>query len=161
MQALSRLVIAAAAAAVLALPLPAAADDTKNGPGPDLTGRWSDTHKGNLTLDITRCGESWCGVIVAGDGACGFRALQMVISRPPANPGPAPTFTGYEGEFRYREGGELYKAIASIAPNAGPAALLMIHGNPATAPPYARMMLLHLQLARQGEARCRTDRPVS
>ena len=43
----------------------------------DLPGRWvSKAAERELTLDISRCGEGWCGVVVE-DNACGRVALRV------------------------------------------------------------------------------------
>jgi hypothetical protein len=41
----------------------------------DIVGRWTST-KGDLVLDVSPCGTSWCGVRVDG-GACGMIALRL------------------------------------------------------------------------------------
>ena len=57
---------------------------------PDIKGRWSGTHYSygaarakcdggpcTLTLDITACGEDWCGVLVKADGSCATQAMKV------------------------------------------------------------------------------------
>jgi hypothetical protein len=55
----------------------ALADPTPLTPA-DFAGRWVSTEK-KLTLDISRCGENWCGVIVANN-SCGHTALRVAES---------------------------------------------------------------------------------
>src|SRR5256885_13805678 len=42
----------------------------------DLLGRWV-AEKTKLTLDVSRCGEDWCGVEVKADGVCGRTTLRL------------------------------------------------------------------------------------
>jgi hypothetical protein len=44
-----------------------------------VEGRWANARH-NLTLDISRCGEGWCGVEVR-DGVCAKTALRMTASK--------------------------------------------------------------------------------
>jgi hypothetical protein len=41
----------------------------------DYAGRWV-SEKGALTLDLSRCGKGWCGIVVT-DKACGHTALRV------------------------------------------------------------------------------------
>lgn len=58
----------------------------------DLSGRWTGNYHGlgelrsrcqggacKITLDIAPCGESWCGVLVKDDGACGGVAMKTEL----------------------------------------------------------------------------------
>jgi hypothetical protein len=45
----------------------------------DFEGRWV-SKEGKLTLDISRCGKDWCGVVVANK-SCGHTALRVTESR--------------------------------------------------------------------------------
>jgi hypothetical protein len=47
----------------------------------ELEGRWV-AAKRNLVLDITRCGEGWCGVEVTNDKTCGAVVLRFEHMRP-------------------------------------------------------------------------------
>ena len=44
----------------------------------DFTGRWVSKER-KLTLDISRCGKDWCGIVVANN-ACGHTALRVAES---------------------------------------------------------------------------------
>ncbi len=158
-------ILAAAIAAVLALAPPAVrADDTAQGPGPDISGRWVDQRKGDLTLDISRCGDAWCGVVVDGKGQCGFRGLAISLRHPRVTDhGSNPKHHAvYNGEFRYREGSELYRVTGSVRLEGdGHTGEMWIGGNPERTPEYARMILLNLRLVRQGEGQCTAERPVT
>jgi hypothetical protein len=45
----------------------------------DFGGRWV-SKEASLTLDITRCGEGWCGVLVTNNKSCGHTALRVAES---------------------------------------------------------------------------------
>ncbi len=164
MKSVATVVSAIAIAALLVIPHSATADDTPKGPGPDIAGRWVDKRKGDLTLDVSRCGDGWCGVIVNAKGQCGFRALAMKLRHPRVTDhGDNPKHHAvYNGEFRYREGSELYRVSASVQlKDGGQTGDMWIGGNPDRTPEYARMMLLNLRLVREGDGRCPAERPVS
>jgi hypothetical protein len=48
---------------------------------PEIEGRWV-AAKRNLVLDITRCGEGWCGVEVTNGKSCGAVVLRFELKRP-------------------------------------------------------------------------------
>lgn len=164
-----RSIVAVAAAlvavALVVTPQPAAADDTQKAAGPDIAGRWVDKRKGNLTLDVSRCGNAWCGVVVDDHGECGFRALQITLGHPnipePGGDNPKRHAT-YEGEFRYGPKSQRYVVRASVALHGtGHANDMWVGGNPEGSPEYTRMMPLNLRLVREGDGRCPAERPGS
>lgn len=45
-----------------------------------INGRWVSQER-KLTLDISRCGEGWCGVEVRSDASCGRTQLHVAIEK--------------------------------------------------------------------------------
>jgi len=150
-----------------------AAETTPDGPQhapADIGGRWQgasyemsrrraceDDDCRQLTLDISRCGEGWCGIEVAKGGGCGGTALKI-------NAGEAEGARSlYRGELKLAEGTEPYTVEAYLSPRAdGVAADLEIIGDTGGEfRMFRRSFPFHTALSRTGDAVCHPEKSVS
>ncbi len=141
------------------------------GAAADLSGRWSGqsfrcvkttASGGNgcqITLDISRCGEAWCGLRVTdADGKrCGGEAMRLEAN--PEAKGPV-----FQGRLTLAEGSEPYVIEARLRQAAGEAAVTLdIIGD--TGPElryFRRSFPFEAMLTRSGDAVCKKDdKPVS
>lgn len=156
-------VLAAAAA-------PAAAVSHDDGAGAaSIAGRWQgpnyilarngDCSGGNcmLTLDIVACGQGWCGIEVAQDMSCGGTALKLDAGE--AGNGS----TLYKGRLELAAGTEPYIVQAYLVAASGEdKEWLEIQGDTGGEfRVFRRSFPFNAQLARAGEAVCKTEKPVS
>jgi uncharacterized low-complexity protein len=136
----------------------------------DITGRWQgasyemsrsqtcdDDDCRQLTLDISRCGEGWCGIEVAKGGGCGGTALRI-------NAGELEgAGTLYKGELKLAEGTEPYTVEGYFSPGGQPGqTLLEITGDTGGEfRVFRRSFPFHTALSRTGDALCRPEKSVS
>jgi hypothetical protein len=160
-----------AAVCVLAAAAATAAEPAKHdGARADLTGRWQGpkyrmaalaeecTGKTcQLTLDISPCGEGWCGVEVAHDLTC--RGTAMTVDAGETNE----FSTRFKGRLELAKGTEPYVIEAYLIPAAGEVAeMLEIQGDTGGEfRAFRRSFPFGAQHARAGESHCRADKPVS
>jgi hypothetical protein len=147
----------------------------------DPSGRWNGTPNGyaealkncgpkgcSLTVDITACGNDWCGVRVEQNGRCSPGVALRMTQK---NPEPS---TGVE-ESR-SEQTPSFKGTFELASNSQPFEIeaMLWTTNPAVAPQLRmigdtggelrmlrRSFPLQATLARVGDAICKSDKPVS
>jgi hypothetical protein len=152
-------VIAAAMIMMVCVARMAIADPAAFTPA-DFEGRWI-SEKKKLTLDISRCGDDICGVLVA-DNACGHTALR-VNDKPPKEDffgrvRPGELF----GQLRLAANTEPYGVRAVLSRNPAGAASLSIIGHSGGAYSMARRMYdFRDLLVRDGDATCRPDPKLS
>lgn len=134
----------------------------------DLAGRWQgrfhafgarrascqgdDCHA--LTLDIGRCGDGWCGVIVGKDGGCGATALKLASGKPDGRE------YAFEGTISIAEGTEPYtvRATGNRRSADDPAVLWLIGDTGGTLRMMRRTFPFEAQLTRQGEPACKEQK---
>lgn len=133
------------------VPLPAGA-----APGTP-EGRWQGQAHQPMTLDITRCAQGWCGVLVEADGRCGPRALTVpgIASLGPTTEGEATGRLVLPGHPRP------YAAQLVMTRTREGSPQLMLQGvEEGLRHPFARRIFpVQAFMARIGDARCMT--PVS
>ena len=118
----------------------------------NIEGRWV-AKGGNLTLDLSRCKEGWCGVEVT-DASCGRTALRLSV----ADPGQRAEFSG---QFERAAETQPYVVQASIVQKA-PAMQLKLVGHTGNQfEMFRRTFPLSMLLVHSGEAQCRPDSKVS
>lgn len=137
----------------------------------DLGGRWQGHFRAfgakrvacsgegcnTLTLDVSRCGEGWCGVEVATGGACGTTALKIGAGKRDGGQ------TAFEGTLQLAERTEPYTVRISGHPGeAGkPATLWAVGDTGGSLRMLRRTFPFEAQLARQGEASCKPEHKTS
>jgi len=121
----------------------------------DFEGRWV-SQGTKLTLDISRCGEDWCGVIVA-DNACGYTALRAndrsfdQALRPLDRP-------ELIGKLQLAANAEPYGVIVSLSrEKSGSRALFVAGHSGGTFAAFRRTYDYKELLVRGGDATCRSD----
>jgi hypothetical protein len=120
----------------------------------EVDGRWVNVRQ-NLTLDISRCGEEWCGVEVR-DGQCAKTALRLAAKK--AQEGVAAAF---DGHLALAERGEPYVVSATLYVRDGIVRLQLL-GNPGDKLElWRRWYPLNELMARGGPSQCKPDATVS
>lgn len=125
----------------------------------DFEGRWVSKQK-KFTIDISRCGEGWCGVIVANN-SCGHTALRVAES---------PEYAMYQmgmnrelvGRLQLAANTEPYGVRAMLTREDGGAKTLFIAGH--TGGTFAAMRRNYDYkelLVRDGDATCSPDPKLS
>jgi uncharacterized low-complexity protein len=161
---LTALCVVAAAAAATAKPA------KHEGKAADIMGRWQGPNyrmaalapdcgegKCNLTLDIVRCGEGWCGIEVGQKDACGGTALKLDAGE------PANGSTIFKGRLELAHGTEPYVVQAYLVPASGGSSEgLEIEGDTGGEfRAFRRSFPFNAHLVRAGEAVCKSEKPVS
>jgi hypothetical protein len=124
----------------------------------DYEGRWVSA---KLTLDVSRCGESFCGVEVLGE-ACGRTVLR--VSEQETREGVVLPQNRFEflGKLQLAANTEPYGVIATLRRQDTGAMMLMIAGHTGGKfSAFRRMYDYKALLARSGEALCRPDPKTS
>jgi hypothetical protein len=121
----------------------------------DLAGRWA-SKENKLTLDISRCGEGWCGVVVANN-SCGHTALRVGES-----PDHAIYQTGQSrelaGQLRLAANTEPYGVRVALSRDDAGAIRLFVAGHSGGAFSAARRTYDYRELlVRNGNAACSPD----
>lgn len=139
--------------------------------GGDLNGRWKGQPMGyldpakvcgakgcDLTLDIVRCGEKWCGIKLEKADACGGVALTLT---PHQEKDPAVTPV-LDGKLELADGTQPYVIEAVLRPGAdGKMTQLTMVGD--TGPELMimrRSFPFRAVMARIGDAVCKMDKPA-
>ena len=130
--------------------------------GERIAGRWqgqsyAGDNSGPLTLDIVACGQSWCGIRVAANDACGGTALKL-------NGGAVEENTArFEGTLELAPGTEPYTVQASVfPPEEGKAPEMQLVGDTGGQfRAYRRSFPFEAALVRLKDAVCRTPQTVS
>jgi hypothetical protein len=121
----------------------------------DFGGRWV-SKEASLTLDISRCGKGWCGVVVA-NSSCGHTALRVAES-----PEDAIYQTGKNrelvGRLQLAANTEAYGVRAMLTRDDGGAMTLFIAGHTGGAfSAFRRTYDYKELLVRDGDAACSPD----
>ena len=116
-------------------------------------GRWV-SEKANLTLDVSRCGEGYCGVEVTNGSTCGRTLLRAAVK-----PG-----TGRDqvvGRLELAPGSQPFAVALNIVPSREntPAKLSLIGHSGDEFQPFRRTFSYHNLFVRAGDAVCKP--PVS
>jgi hypothetical protein len=128
-----------------ALAIGAALEGASGEPG--IEGRWEDA-KQALVLDVSRCGEKYCGRLVTAGDQCGQTVLTVTPTAKAPSQASEPTF---EGDLDLRERPRAQKVSLTIA-----AGKMRIIGE--TDPRVlGRSFPFHALLARVGDAHCRPN----
>jgi len=139
--------------------------------GGDLSGRWKGQPMGyldpakvcgakgcELTLDIVRCGETWCGLRVETADKCSGVALNLKPHQV-TDPKVTPVF---DGTLELADGTQPYVIEAVLRPdNSGALNQLTMVGD--TGPELMMMRRsfpFRAVMARQGDAVCKMDKPA-
>jgi hypothetical protein len=132
----------------------AAAAQTLSATGVEIEGRWVN-EKSNLTLDISRCGDGWCGVQVKND-ACAQTALRMAAKEEHEG-----TTVSFRGRLTLAEKAAPYAISATLYARDG-AVRLRLMGNPGNELElWRRWYPLNELMARSGPPQCKPDAKVS
>lgn len=118
---------------------------------PKLEGRWVASNQ-SLTLDLSRCGDGWCGIEVTQTGSCGRTVLR------------ARTDDGrLTGRLELATKAEPYTiAMRLFRRSPSDPEMLMINGHTGTRfEPWRRMYPYMVSFARTSDASCRPDPKVS
>ncbi len=139
---------------------------------PDIGGRWQgenfrmaalsagcDAGKCTMTLDIVRCGETWCGIEVTKNNTCGATALKFRSLE-----GAERSGVSFEGELQLAAATEPYVIsgfVETPLEGKGPARLHMTGDTGGEFRIWRRSFPFHATLARVGDAVCSGESPVS
>ncbi len=138
----------------------------------DISGRWEGRFRAygarraactgedcnKLTLDVARCGETWCGVVVDKDGGCGVTALRA------AGPKAAEADElAFEGTLKLAEGTEPYTVRVSGQAKLDdePTTLWVIGDTGGELRLFRRSFPFEARLTRQGEPTCKGEAKTS
>jgi hypothetical protein len=145
------------AAILVALALPEAATRVHAQPAAgapvDLSGRWGSTRLGTV-IDVSRCGADWCGARVEKDGQCGRLILRLSpLSDQPLLP------SAYSGTLDLSPASQKYRVTAQPVPTGSRRPDVLVFSGTAQirGTPTVRVMPLNLELARSGDALCKTE----
>ena len=117
----------------------------------DIEGRWQ-TNAKDLVLDISRCGERFCGQAVSSNNKC-ERTILMIAANA--------TSQTFDGELTVAGRANPYKVKVSLATDAKTAAAsMMIVGDDVEPSLVRRTFPFRALLARAGNASC-PSKPVS
>lgn len=137
---------------------------------PSIAGRWSGTTHTisadpsrcgpdgcTLTIDISPCGDAWCGVEVGKDGGCKGEALSLKSGK---EADLAPNV--FRGKLTLDASADDYVVEAVLLTRQGEPRRLSFIGD--TGPElmiFRRSFPFHAQLAASGEAQCKSESPLS
>jgi hypothetical protein len=145
--------VAPLAATLVALCVASVASAATEGTAADIEGRWASA--GNkLVLDISRCGEGWCGVEVSGTG-CGRTSLRVGLEEQYAN------LAQFSGRFEPAAEAVPYVVQVHLEGTDGSARLHILGSTGDHFEPWRRTFPFSALLARAGDAQCRPDPKVS
>ncbi len=118
----------------------------------DFGGRWV-SQEANLTLDMSRCGEDWCGVVVTNN-ACGHTALR---AKADAAVGTRAVLE-LTGQLQLAAKTQAYGVRATLIRNDSGAVTLSIAGHSGGAfAAFRRTYDYHNEMVRGGDAVCQPD----
>ena len=151
---------------VLATAAPLAAGAADNGLKPmQIAGRWmGDTYAktagGTMTLDISPCGNAWCGVKVESGDKCGATALKVESVEPVDTPSDSMQFNG---QLELAAGTEPYTVHLWVVPpgESGQLTMQMTGDTGGQYRAYRRSFPFEAQMARINDAVCHAPASVS
>lgn len=120
----------------------------------EFAGRWrAEQHR--LTLDVSRCGNAWCGVEVTGGGTCGLAVLRLDAGAQRTDA------VEFSGRLQLAAETQPYAVQATLL-RRGDALSLRLSGHTGGTFHVARRTFdFQDVLARTGDAVCKTDGKVS
>ena len=118
-----------------------------------VEGRWVNVRH-NLTLDISRCGEGWCGVEVR-DGQCAKTALRITARSAPQEA------AWFDGRLALADRGEPYMVSATLYVREGVVRLQLLGNLGDKLELWRRWYPLNELMARSGPPQCKPDATVS
>lgn len=137
----------------------------------DISGRWQGRFRAygakrssctgedcnRLTLDVSRCGSAWCGVVVPKEGGCGETAMRL---DGPRADGREAAFTG---TLKLAEGTEPYTVRTSgiARDSVDPATMWIIGDTGGELRMFRRSFPFEATMARQGDAVCKPEQKTS
>lgn len=126
----------------------------------DIAGRW--TSDKNVTFDISRCGEGWCGVAVTENAACGGTMLRVGLAKRKGFR-QVDKRVIFEGQLERAERTAPYGVELVLSRNGenGSLSLLVSGHSGGVFAPMRRTYDYDLLLSRAGDASCRPDSKVS
>jgi hypothetical protein len=120
----------------------------------DIAGRWT-AERGGLVLDISKCGDGWCGIKVEG-GACGIIALRLEAGK------ESDWAVLYGGRLQLAAQSAAYEVQAELLPRVGDGPLrLRVVGGSSPTFIYARSYPYHQLFVRSDKADCMADQKTS
>ncbi|MGY8681906.1 hypothetical protein Q2941_29595 [Bradyrhizobium sp. UFLA05-153] len=120
-----------------------------------LGGRWVDEMPGDkLVLDISSCGEGWCGVNVV-EGMCGATVLRVKQSK------EGPEFVSLSGKLELAPGAQPYFVRARVFRTNDAPRLQILGDSRADFSVMRRSYPFVSNMARSGDALCRPDAKTS
>ncbi len=129
----------------------------------DISGRWQQVGK-SLTLDISRCGDNWCGIAADTDGACGRQVLSLPPSAISGVSGDALIADGNSeeaGQLELAPNVQVYRVRARLIVRPEAPRKLVVSGAPiASLRPMRRLMPFFAEFVHKGGPVCRS-KPVS
>jgi hypothetical protein len=124
---------------------------------PTLEGRWVDEGWADkLVLDISACGEGWCGVKVA-DGSCGATVLRVKQAEETQLPGR----DGFTGKLELAAGAQPYFVKLQAWRTAEADRLEIIGDSRGDFSRLRRWYPFTAHMVRRGNAECRADAKTS
>ena len=132
----------------------AATAQTPPATGMEIEGRWINVSN-TLTLDISRCGDGWCGVQVRND-ACAQTALRMA-----ARESREGTPVSFLGRLTLAEKTAPYAVSADLFTKDGKVQLRLMGNTGDRFEIMRRTFPLHEVMARSGPAQCKPASTVS
>ena len=122
----------------------------------DFAGRWVSEGK-KLTLDITRCGADWCGIVVENE-SCGLAALRASDPSPSADVLQSVGHPELLGQLRLAARTEPYGVAVTLSrSDAGTPVIFVAGHSGGTFAAYRRTYDYRDQMVRAGDAKCRFD----
>lgn len=120
----------------------------------DFAGRWL-AKQHNLTLDVSRCGNGWCGVVVTNGSSCGRTALRLDAGD------QRPDQVQFKGRLQLAAETEPYGIMATLHRRDDALTLTMSGHSGGTFEMARRTFDFHDMFARTGEPVCRPDPKIT
>jgi hypothetical protein len=127
----------------------------------DISGRWVSSSEWlprgyKLTVDISRCGDGWCGVEVTDGSTCGRTVLRLDRGAAKEDPG-----VEFAGRIDLAPGTQPYVVRARLYAREGAFRISMVGDTGGDFQLFRRNYPFMQLLARSGDAVCRPDAKVS
>jgi hypothetical protein len=127
----------------------------------DIAGRWvsdkeSTSRKDRLTLDVSRCGNGWCGVEVKHGSTCGRIALRLDQGRQDDG-----FIVDFDGRIELAPGTQPYAVRAELHTYRGAFRIMMYGNSGDELQLWRRNFPFQHLLSRSGDAVCPPDAKVS
>lgn len=120
----------------------------------EFGGRWR-SEKQKLTLDLSRCGNGWCGVEVTKGTACARTVLRLDSGEQGRDP------AGFSGRLQLAPESESY-GVRTILQARGGSMVLVITGHTGGSFQFARRTFdFQAEFVRIDDAVCRPDAKIS